>query len=132
MTNMISLLLMLLSADVPVADGLLPRPNIRVNATIPPEAYGIFENTNDPSFYKVLLVDSKQVSVTITLTINGRRMPNPLTCRSRTLQDITPSMRLDLTCKGERIPYRMTYREPSHTWVVIEDDAAPEVYIRRK
>ena len=99
---------------------------------IPADAYGIFENTNNPTFLKVLLVETKQVSLTLTITLRGRRMANPLTCRSQVLGRITPNMQLILTCKGERVPYKLTYRAPSQSWVVTEEASTPEVYQRRR
>jgi hypothetical protein len=99
---------------------------------VPPEAYGIFKNTNDPTFLKVLLVETTRVSVTITVMLRGRPLSNPMTCRSQILGKITPSMQLNLLCRGESIPYKLAFRRSSETWVVTEDASTPAIYSRNR
>lgn len=98
---------------------------------VPADAYGIFENSNNPTFFRVLLVEQDRLTLTTTVVLNGRKMPRPLTCNSSILENIEPSMRLALRCGDEELTFALDYRSSSKSWIVVEDGGTPEVYTRR-
>jgi hypothetical protein len=103
----------------------------RSAAGLPVEAYGIFEDRNDPTFQRVLLVEANSVVVTTTVTVGGRPVGNPLQCRSDAGLALGPSLSLDLSCAGERIPFTLEFRADAGDWVVVEDGSAPMMFRRR-
>jgi hypothetical protein len=100
-------------------------------AGLPVEAYGIFEDRNDPTFQRVLLVEANSVVVTTTVTVGGRPVGNGLQCRSDAGLALAPSLSLDLSCAGERIPFTLEFRADAGDWVVVEDGSAPMMFRRR-
>ena len=97
---------------------------------LPAEAFGTFEDRNDPTFSRVLLVEATRLVVTTTVMVNGRAAGNPLQCRSQDGVAIAPVISLSLDCDGEQIPYTLTFRADKSDWVVVEDASAPMIFGR--
>jgi hypothetical protein len=97
---------------------------------MPPEAFGTFEDRNDPTFNRVLLVEAQRVVLTTTVMVGGRATGSPSECASAEGISVTPEMSLSLTCSGEQIAYSLTYRADQQDWIVVEEQSAPMIFTR--
>lgn len=96
---------------------------------LPPEAYGIFEDLNDPAFQKRVEMTAQAVSLSIGVTLSGAN-GTPLVCRSEVPGGLRKTMQLQLACQGIRIPFKFEYRADEQDWVVHEEDSAPMIFTR--
>jgi hypothetical protein len=97
---------------------------------LPPEAYGIFEDLNDPTFQKRIKITTQEVAFVVGVTLPGASEAT-LVCRSEVRDGIRTTMQLQLPCQGVRIPFRFEYRPDERDWVVREEDSAPMIFTRR-
>jgi hypothetical protein len=119
------LLIMLASCDSQQEQGAASTAT-----TLPPEAYGTFLESNDPTFRRVLLVEARRVVLTLSVLVRGQDVGAPTQCSSPPLERLVPEMTLTLTCRGEQIPYTLTFRQSSSEWLVVEDGEAPLIFRR--
>jgi hypothetical protein len=118
--SLLGLLTLGLVACTPSASGL------------PPEAFGTFEDTNDPVFEKRLDLGAESVAYFIGVNLPGRPRSAPTVCRAEVTEGLRRVMDLTLNCEGTLIPFRFEYRADREDWVVREEDSAPVVYSRRR
>ena len=95
--------------------------------TLPPEAFGLFEATNDAAVRRRLTIEAHAVMITTTVMIGGQSAV-PSLCRG------TPSLMgadlsVALSCQDQSVPYRLTYRQDHGDWVVRENDSAPMIFV---
>jgi len=101
------------------------------SGSLPPEAFGAFEDTNDPFFQKRLDLSAQAVTYFISVSLPGVPSGDPTTCRSEVPDGLRPTMELTLDCSGTLIPFRFEYRTDREDWVVQEEDSAPLIFTRR-
>ena len=98
---------------------------------LPPDAFGIFRDTNDQAFKTSINIATNQVTLFVGIRedfMQGRLSGTPpLECKAAVPEGVTALMTLQLDCGGgEIIPYTLEYRAEQGDWILTEEDRPPQ------
>jgi hypothetical protein len=100
---------------------------------LPPEAFGLFEDRNDPFFHKRLTVTATAVAYTVRGRGAGMGAGRPhLVCRGEVPGGVRATMQLDLDCAGTTIPFQFRFRLFQKDWILTEEDTEPMIFTREQ
>lgn len=100
-------------------------------ASLPPEAFGVFVETNNQAFDTKLDVRADGVTLFVAVALPGMAGGRPLACRGEAPGGVQARMNLSLDCAGERVPYEFEYRAGQGDWVASEPGSTPQIFVRR-
>lgn len=100
-------------------------------ASLPPEAFGTFVETNSAAFDSKLDVGATGITLFVGVALPGARSAQPLACSAEAPGGIRRKMSVNLECAGEKIPYTFEYRAEQGDWLATEDGGTPQIFVRR-